>query len=166
MSIQHIIDWCSNNPNSILLYFGAILALTLLVILIVSDANFRYTRYMMSIIVYAVTVPGILAIFLVLYALLMHRINLLEVSVLVYFVPIISMIITLILLNKKVTLSKIPGFDRLSGLMLMISIVFAIVFVLQKTIFGVFFIGGFTQLIIVFVIVFLVTKFAWSRLTK
>jgi len=166
MTIQELIDWLGNNQNSVLWYFGGILVLTLLLLLIVNRNNFATTRYLMSAVVFAVTIPGILAVLLTLYALLIQRTSILEVNMLAYFVPIVAMALVLFLLNKKVSMSKIPGFDKLSALMLIIGIAFILVFVLQRMFFGIFFVGGFGQLIGVFLVILVVLKFAWSKLTK
>ncbi len=166
MTIQDLIDWFSQNQNFTLGYFGGILVLSILTILVINQNNIKSLKYVLSAIVYAVTIPGVLAVLLMLYALLMQRTNILNVSVVTYFVPIIAMVITLIILNRKVKMRQIPGFDKLSSLIIMISIAFSIVFVLQKTYFGVLFIGGISQLFIAFIILLLILKIAWSRLTK
>ncbi len=166
MTIQDLIDWFSQNQNFTLGYFGGILVLSILTILVINQNNIKSLKYVLSAIVYAVTIPGVLAVLLMLYALLMQRTNILNVSVVTYFVPIIAMVITLIILNRKVKMRQIPGFDKLSSLIIMISIAFSIVFVLQKTYFGVLFIGGISQLFIAFIILLLILKVAWSRLTK
>ena len=166
MTIQDLIDWFSQNQNFTLGYFAVILALSILTILTINQNNIKSLKYVLSAIVYAVTIPGVLAVLLMLYALLMQRTNILNVSVVTYFVPIIAMVITLVILNRKVKMRQIPGFDKLSSLIIMISIAFSIVFVLQKTYFGILFIGGISQLFIAFIILLLILKVAWSRLTK
>jgi len=165
MTIQNLIDWFDTNQNLTLIYFASMILLSLLVILIVNVNNAKSLKYVMSMIVFGVTIPGVLSVILILYALLMQRTNILEVGVVTYFVPIVAMIISLVILNRKVSMGEIPGFGKLSSLIVMIGIAFGIVFVLQKTYFGVLFIGGFTQLILVFAVLLIIIKFAWSRLT-
>ncbi|GAA3510486.1 hypothetical protein GCM10022393_24960 [Aquimarina addita] len=166
MTIQDLINWFGSNQNHILWYFGTILILTILSVVIVNKNNIGSFKYFLSFLVHAVTIPGILSVILILYALFIIKTNLLNVNAIAYFVPIIAMIATLLILNKKVRMNQIPGFSRLSALMLMIGIAFGIVFVLQNTFFGVFFVGGFSQLIIVFIVVLVLLKIAWSRFTK
>lgn len=166
MTIQSIIDWFSENPYIILGYFIGALVLSLLVVLVTKKENIHKMKYAMSVLVYAVTIPGILATILILYSLFILQTNLLNLSIVAYFVPVLAMIITLIIINKKVNMRYIPGFDRLSGLMIIIGIAFIIVFVLQKTYFGVLFIGGITQLLIVFVLLLFVLRKAWSRFIR
>ncbi len=166
MTIQNLIDWFDQNQYLTLGYFSVILILTIIIVFIVNQNNFKSLKYALSAIVYAVTIPGILAAMLILYGLLMQRTNMLQVSILSYFVPIVAMIVTLIILNKKVPMRSIPGFDKLSGLIIMISIAFGIIFVLQKTYFGVLFFGSIIQLFIVFIILLVILRIAWSRFTK
>lgn len=166
MTIQNLIDWLGEHHTLSLWYFSVILMLTVVTVLIVKPANLKYVKYVMSGIVYAVTIPGILASLLTLYVLLIMRTSLLDVNIMAYFMPIVAMIMTLVILNKRVVMSSIPGFGRLSGLMIMIGITFTIVFVLQKTYFGVLFIGSFLQLLVLFVVLFIVLMVAWSRFTK
>ncbi len=166
MTIQDLLDWFSQNENLILGYFIAILIFTIFIILIINRNNSKNLKYVISALVYAVTIPGILSVMLTLYTIFMLQQNLLEVNIIAYFIPIVAMIVTLIIINKKISMSTIPGFDRLSGLMVMIGISFFIVFVLQKTHFGVLFIGGFSQLLIVFVVLLVILKIAWARISK
>ncbi len=166
MTLQDLLDWFGQHQYWVLGYFLGLLVLTILITLILNKKNINSLKYVMSAIVYGVAVPGILATILVLYSLFILRTSLLQVSVIAYFVPILAAILTLFILNKKVHMNQIPGFKRLSALLLMILISFAIVFVLQKMYFGVFFIGGFGQLILVFAVVLIVLKFAWARFTK
>ncbi len=166
MTIQDLLDWFSQNENLILGYFIALLMLTIFIILIINHNNSKNLKYVISSLVYAVTIPGILSVMLTLYTIFMLQQNLLEVNIIAYFIPIVAMIVTLIIINKKISMSTIPGFDRLSGLMVMIGISFFIVFVLQKTHFGVLFIGGFSQLLIVFVVLLVILKIAWARISK
>ncbi|UII31276.1 hypothetical protein LVD17_23575 [Fulvivirga ulvae] len=166
MSLQDLINWFGDNQPGVLVYFGVLLILSLALITIVNANNFNVIRYLLSAVVYAVTVPGILSAIVILYSLFILKTNLLAVNIVVYFVPVIAMILVLVIINKKVAMKRIPGFGRLSGLMIMISVAFSIVFVLQKTYFGIFLFGGFAQLLVVFAILFIILKVAWARITK
>src|SRR5262249_42889280 len=59
--------------------------------------------------------------------------NLLNVNLAVYLLPIFSMIVTLIFIYKTVNFENVPGFDRISGLMVMIGCSFLIVLAIDKT---------------------------------
>ena len=81
------------------------------------------------------------------YALFFTKENLLDVSIVVYLLPIVSMVVTLVLIRKNVSFEDVPGFERLSGLMVMIACSFAIALVIQKTRIWIVFGGSIDRLI-------------------
>mgnify|MGYP003636276172 FL=1 len=147
-------------------YFILILILSITCTIIVNKNNISKVKYLMSLLIYAVCVPGILALFLSLYTILFLRTSMLDVSIISYFLPIITMVMVLIILNRKIKISKLPGFTRLSSLIIMISISFIILFILQRSYFGVLILGSFTHLLLVFIIIMVIVKFAWTKFLK
>ena len=166
MTLQDLIDWLAINSYYVLYYFSAILVLAVIITAMVNRKSIDHLKYIMSALVYAVTVPGVLALLLALYHFLILRSSLLKVSILSYFLPIVAMTLTLWILNRKVKMAKLPGFSRLSSLIVMIFISFFILFVLQRSYFGVFILGGFTQVLVVFAVILIVLKVAWTRFAK
>ncbi len=166
MTTQDLINLFSGNQYYVLGYFGVIFILSALVTLTVNRENIGNLKYLMSFLVYAVAIPGVLSVLLVLYKLLMLRESLLDVSIIAYFVPIIAMVVTLLLLNRKIKLEKLPGFQRLSGLVVIITIAFIIIFILQRTYFGVLILGSFVQVILVFGVLMIVLRMAAKKLMK
>src|SRR4029077_19160988 len=90
-------------------------------------------KYLYAVLVYLVCVPGMFAAVITAYTLFVSGENLLDANLLVYFLPIASMITTLVLIRKNVSFDDVPGFDRLSGLMVMVGCSFVIALVIQKT---------------------------------
>lgn len=90
-------------------------------------------KYFYSVLVYAVCVPGLFSAVLTGYTLFFSRENLLDASLLAYFTPVASMIVTLVFIRKGVSFDDVPGFDRLSGLMVMIGCSFAFALAIDKT---------------------------------
>jgi hypothetical protein len=90
-------------------------------------------KYVYSVLVYLVCIPGLLASVLTGYQLFFQRGDLLNVNIAVYFLPILSMIVTLIFIHKTVNFENVPGFDRISGLMVMIGCSFVIALAIDKT---------------------------------
>lgn len=166
MTIQEVIDWFNNNNYFVLAYFLSIIVVSLLVHFTLTQNNVKQLKYIMSVLIYTVTIPGILCVILLLYTLFFLNGNLLNVNLTSYFLPIISMVLTFIILNKKVHLKDIPGFGKISALMVITFVTFVVIFVLQRSHFGLFFIGGFTQLIGVFIVLFIILKLVWARLMK
>jgi len=167
MTVENIIDWLSGFPYLILIYFSVLLALSLMGLLLVNARNFRSPiTYLYGGLVYAVTLPGILSGVLILYNLFFLKLNLLKLNVFIYYLPLIFTGITLIVINKTVVLKRIPGFDRLSGLVSLIVGAMLLTYLLQKMFFGVFFIGNVSYLIAFFGVVFIGLKIAWNKLSK
>ena len=98
-------------------------------------------KYIYATLVYISCVPGLFAAVVTGYMLFFTSANLLEVNALVYLLPAASMVVTLILLGKNVDFDAVPGFHRLSGLMTLIGVSFAIALAISKTRLWIFF-GG------------------------
>ncbi len=105
-------------------------------------------KYVYSVLVYVTCVPGMFAGVITAYTLFFSGENLLDANPLVYFLPIGAMIATLVLIRKKVSFDDVPGFDRLSGLMVMVGCSFIAALVIQKSRIFVFFGGSITALFI------------------
>jgi len=112
-----------------------------------SKAQVSPWKYVYSAIVYTVCVPGIGAGTLLGYNLFFLHKNLLEVNVFTHFVPLVSMAVTLILVAKTVEFEKIPGLERLSGLMIVIAVVFVLMLIVEKTRIWLLFGGSFSMFI-------------------
>ena len=92
------------------------------------------------------------------YTLFISRENLLDVNPLVYFLPVVSMVVTLVFIRKNVSFDEVPGFDRLSGLMVMVGCSFAVALAIQKTNIWIFFGGSIERLFILAAGVFALLK--------
>jgi hypothetical protein len=123
-------------------------------------------KYGYSALVYLTCVPGLFAAVITAYSLFFRNENLLDVNLLVYFLPLASMIATLILIRRNVSFNDVPGFDRLSGLMIMIGGSFAIALAIQKTNIFVFFGGSIERLFVLALFVFALIKWGTHLLFR
>jgi hypothetical protein len=122
-------------------------------------------RYAYAVIIYAACIPGMFAAVLTAYAFLFRNADLLEVNVLLYFLPIVTMTVTLLLMNRNVsTFDDIPGFDRLSALMLLLGLSFGVAFVVHRMRIGIFFFGPLVQLVVIALAAFGFLRWATRRL--
>jgi len=117
-------------------------------------------KYLYTVLVYIACVPGLVAGVLTAYTVFFSRENLLDTSLLAYFLPIVSMVVTLVLVRKNDAFDDVPGFDRLSGLMVMVGCSFAIALAIQKTKIWIFFVGSIERLFILAGGIFALLK--WS----
>lgn len=111
-------------------------------------------KYLYSALVYLACVPGMLAAVLTAYTLFFTRESLLDVDALVFFLPIISMVVTLVVISGSVHFEQVPGFDRLSGLMITLAISFGIGLAISKTRIWLFFGAPMWTLLVVALVVF------------
>ncbi len=123
-------------------------------------------KYFYSVLVYLACVPGMFASVLTAYTLFISRENLLDVNPLVYFLPVVSMVVTLVFIRKNVSFDEVPGFDRLSGLMVMVGCSFAVALAIQKTNIWIFFGGSIERLFILAAGVFALLKWGTCRLFR
>jgi hypothetical protein len=123
-------------------------------------------KYAYSVLVYLACIPGLFAGVLTAYTLFISRENLLDVNPLVYFLPIVSMIVTLILIRKNVSFDDVPGFDRLSGLMAMIGCSFALALAIEKMRLWVVFHGSIAWLLLLAAGVFALLKWGTYMLFR
>jgi len=121
-------------------------------------------KYAYSVMVYWVCVPGLFAAMLTAYLLFFQNANLLKVNVLVFFLPVLSMVGTLLLVKSNVgSFAAVPGFGRLSGLMVMLGVSFAIAFALHRLHFGILFFGDLGSLLIIALAAFGLLKWGLAR---
>jgi hypothetical protein len=113
-----------------------------------------------------VAVPGMLAAVVVAYTLFFTGENLLDVNLLVYFAPLVSMLVTLALIGKNVSFADIPGFDRLSGLMVLIGVSFAIALAVHRARIWVIFGGSIELVLAIALFLFLLLKWATHMLFR
>lgn len=120
-------------------------------------------KYFYSVLVYLACVPGMFSSVVTAYSLFFSKDNLLDASLLVCFLPLVSMVVTLVFIRKTVSFDDVPGFDRLSGLMVMVACSFAIALAIQKTRIFLFFGGSIEKLFLLAAGVFALLK--WGTYT-
>lgn len=90
-------------------------------------------KYAYALLVYWVCIPGVLVAVVAAYMLFFTSENFLDQNILIYILPVASMVVTLVWIKKNVAFDDIPGFDRLSGLIVVIVVTFMLVLAIHKT---------------------------------
>ncbi len=169
MSIQDIIDRLENVNVLILLAIFIFPPLFAWIISLMHKERYGVRspwKYFYSFIIYIITVPGILSCVMCAYSIFIIRQNLLRVNIFVYFLPIISMVATLIIVGRNVDWSRIPGVDRLYALMIFLVISFGLALAIQKTRIFIFFGGSFKTLLLVALVCFILLKISMYFMFK
>jgi len=122
-------------------------------------------KYVYAALVYFASIPGIFGAVLTAYTLFILRSSLLEVDVIIYFAPIASMAATLFIIGKNVELDELPGFERLYGLLIVLTVTFAFMFMVLQTRIFIFFGAPLVILLLICLALFLVLKWGLAKLT-
>jgi hypothetical protein len=159
MTLGEFFNILSNNPAIVLFYFLAVPLTALLAFVFGrNEGHLSPWKYLYSILIYLTAVPGIFAITLCIYKFMFERRGIDQINIYTEILPILSMVLTLWLIKKNVSLDDIPGFDKLSGLMLVISVVLVIMWILDKT-----HVFAFTSIPFIYVILLLIGLFILIR---
>lgn len=168
MTIHDLIELADDHPFILLTAFLLPPLLTVIIGLIHGRDNGRLApwKYIYSVLVYMICPPGLFAAVITAYTMFFSKANLLDVSILGHFVPIISMIVTLVLIRKRVSFDDVPGFDRLSGLMAMIGCSFIIALAIDKTRIFIGFFGSIDRLFLLAAGIFALLKWGTYMLFR
>lgn len=169
MTLQEFFNFLSNRPLLILVYFTIIPAMAYLMSFTKSyKRTISPLKETYSILIFLVAVPGLMAFILNIYLFLFERQSIWGMNLFTQALPIISFIFTVIILKRQLDLDEIPGFDKLSGLLVMIFVVFSIMWVLDRT--RIHFIA-FTYMPIQYVLAIFIgllvaIRFGWKKFIK
>lgn len=167
MTLQDLFDQIGQHPAEVLFFFAGVPVVALLVGLIAGrEVGQSPWTYIYAGLIYLACVPGVFAVTLCLFTFFFEGSSFLEVNALVYFLPIVSMIVTLVLIRRFVPLEDIPGFRKILGLLMMIFVTFVAILLLQKTRIWVVFVGSVWHLLGLFVILLAVFMYGRRRLMR
>ncbi len=165
MTLQEFFTFLAQHPGWLLSYF-ALLPFTALIAgwLGKGEGHLAPWKYLYSILIYATSIPGIFAITLNIYLFVFERKSILQTDLYTQIIPIIAMIATLLIIRRNVDLRQVPGFDWLSGLVMMLSAVFILLWIIEKTRIFAISIIPFHYVILLFAILFLAVRLGWGKL--
>ena len=165
MTLQQLFDLISGNPAYILFYFAIIPFAALLANLLgKGEGHLSPWKFLYAILIFAVCIPGIFAVTLSVYFFLFEKRSILDTDVYIQLLPILSMILTLLIIKRNVDFDAIPGFDKLSGLMMMIAATLGIMWFIDRThIYAITYLR-FEVVLLIFFALLLIIRFGWSRI--
>ena len=164
MTLAQFFEVCSQNASVVLFYFIATPLTALLgSIFGKGEGHLSPWKYLYSFLIYAVTIPGLFAISLSIYLFFFERGSIMDANIFTQVLPIISMLLTISIIRKTVDLDLVPGFNKLSSLMLVISIVLLLLWIMEKTNIFVFTYMPFWQFILLLVAVFVLLRFLLKK---
>lgn len=167
MTINDLFQYALDHPANVLFYFGLIPFAALLAGWMErEEGHLPPWNYLYSTLVYLVAVPAILSVAYTVYKWLFERGSVLDANLMLQVLPIASMLLTFFIVKRQVLIESLPGFSRLSGLVLMISGALAIMWFLDKVRIIVFSYMPIHYLLIIFVVLLVVIRFGWRRMAQ
>ncbi len=168
MTLQEFFNLLAANPGYILIYFLIIPFTALVVAWITNDDESHLSpwKYIYSGLIYLVSVPGIFAVLLSVYLFLFERRSILATDVFTQILPVLSMAITIAIIRKDVNLDYIPGFDKLGGLLLIITGLLALMWIVDRTRLVVFSYIPFQYVLLIIAGLLFLIRFGWKRLAR
>ena len=165
MTLGEFFSWTSEHPAFLLVYFLGVPLIALLAGLFSKgEGHLSPWKYLYSVLIYMVSLPGIFAVTLSIYFFLFERRSIMDTNLLTQVLPVLSMAATILLIRKQVDLDLVPGFDKISGLILIISALMALMWIIDKThIYSITFMP-FYVVILILIAGFLVIRLGLKRL--
>lgn len=165
MTLGELFQRVSENPVNVVFYFTVIpFAAALAAWLGKGEGHLSPWKYLYSALIYLVCVPGIFAVTLSVYLFLFERRSIFDTNIYTQLLPVLSMIVTLLLIRKNVDFDAIPGFGRISSLITIVLAAILIMWFVDRTHIVVFSYLRIEYVLLIFVGLFLLIRMAWSRM--
>ena len=167
MTLGEFFTWTADHPGLLLGYFIIVPFIALLAGMFgKEEGHLSPWKYLYSILIYMVSIPGIFAVTLSIYLFLFERRSIMDTNLYTQVLPILSMAATILIIKRQVSLDQVPGFDKLSGLILIIATLMVLMWIIDKThIYAITFMP-FYVVILILLTGFFVIRYGLRRLAR
>lgn len=164
MTLQDLFGWLGQHPTPLIVFFVALPLAAIGLGFVTKNKTYESNwRYGYSALVYLVCVPGIFAVALSVYFFLFERRSILQTDVLTQILPVAVMLFTLWIIRRSLPFEVIPGFKKISGLMLMIFCALSLMWFIDRTRIMVFSYLPFQYLLGIFAVLLGLMVYGWNR---
>lgn len=134
MTLGEFLNMLSGQPLITTFYFTALpLSAALALMLNQGKGHLNPWKYFYTFIVFAVCIPGIFSITLSIYQFLFGHRDIMQANLYTQIMPPVSMFLTLFLVNRSVDFRQVPGFHKLSSLIIVLISVFTLMWIIDRT---------------------------------
>ncbi len=167
MSVNELLKRLDDYTGWAVCFFAALPILALLVSFLYTRASKRafIIESVFSAIIYLSAIPGVFACILIFYLLFFTRTNLLNIDIVFSFLPVVSMGLVFGIIGKNANFDDLPGFGRLTGLMLLIAVASCVTLAVYKLRIFMGFFASIEALVGIAVAVFVLFKVGLARLS-
>lgn len=167
MTLNDFFDYAANHPANVVFYFALIPFAALLAGWMErEEGHLPPWNYLYSTLVYLVAVPAILSVGLSVYKWLFERTSIMEANLLLQFLPVVSMLLTFFTIKRQVRIEALPGFGRLSGVVMMIAAALILMWFIDRVRIIVFTYMPIQYLLLIFLGLLFVIRLGWRRLAQ
>jgi hypothetical protein len=167
MKLQDFFTILSNHPQYVLVYFISLPILALIIGFVGGTKDHLAPwKYMYTVIVYMVSIPGIFAVGLNVYFFLFQRQDIMQTDLLLQVLPILAMVVTIFIMKKNINLEFVPGFDKIYALWMILFASMLLMWLLERIHIVVFSYLPFQYLLGIFLGIFGIMYFGWKKITK
>lgn len=167
MTLKDLFEYISLHPEYILIYLIGLPFLAVFVGLLSHRSGDKSPyKELFMVIVYAVTIPGVFAFLLNIYFFLFESKSIMDYNIYLQILPVVSMIICLKIIRNYVSFDAIPGFDKLSGFMIIIAALIVFMWVLDRFRFLAIVRIPFYYLVILMIVLLLAINYGFKKLKK
>lgn len=167
MTLREFFTWIGEHPSDVLLYFFGIPLIALIFSIFGrGEGHLSPWKYLYSLLIFGVCIPGIFSVALSVYFFLFERGSIMNANVFTQILPVASMFVTLGLVRRNVDFDSVPGFDKISSLMMMIGSIIVVMWFLDRTHIIAFSYIPIHVLFLIIIGLLLVFRFAMSNLFK
>ncbi len=166
MTLRDFFTYITAHSEIVVIFLLAVPALAFLVNLWAgntAEAIFKW-RYVYAVLVYLACIPGVLAVTLNVYLFLFERQSVWDSNLALQGLPILTMTGTLLLIRQKIPFQYVPGFGKLSGFLTLIAALIGLMWFVDRLRLVAFTYVPFSYIVIGFVGVLVLIRFAWSKL--
>lgn len=165
MTLGDFFQFAANHPANVIFYFAIIPFAALLAGWMErEEGHLPPWNYLFSTLVYLVAIPAILSAAYTAYRWFFDRESILNTDILLQVLPIASMAVTFFLVKRRVRIDTLPGFGRLSGMVMMIVASMMIMYFLDRFRIIGFTVIPFQYLLIIFLLLLFAIRFGWKRI--
>lgn len=165
MTLQEFLGYLGAHPGAVAGYFASLPVVAWIIGGIDNDrGHVAPWSYLYSGIIYLSSIPGIFALALNVYLFLFERRSILDMDLISQVLPVLSMVFCLAIIRRNVDLAYIPGFEKLSGLLLLLAAVIALMWLADRTQVIAFIRMRFEAVVIVFLGIFFMMRWGIRRL--
>lgn len=165
MTLGDFLNLCDQS-NVLILFFLIAMPLTALLAGVFGKGEGHTSpwKYLYMVVMYMVCIPGIFAITLNVYLIVIEGRSILDANMFTQILPVVCMFLTLRLIRWNVPFDKVPGFGKLGGLILVLTLIISLLWILEKTNIFVISIMPFSYFIILFVVILIGLRFGLKRM--